>query len=122
MGLDVSARGSSADDCVWRWDSLPGEGEGDVLVNCRSTLGESVCVSLAQITVYVNKVGPYFNPQETYHYYSLPVCRPEKVSCPLSQPPLTTPPGASCQSDSGRGAGRRQEGCLWLQHWLPRIL
>ena len=32
-----------------------------------------------QITVYVNKVGPYFNPQETYHYYSLPVCRPNKV-------------------------------------------
>jgi transmembrane 9 superfamily protein 1 len=32
-----------------------------------------------KITVYVNKVGPYFNPQETYHYYSLPVCRPNKV-------------------------------------------
>lgn len=34
---------------------------------------------LTQITVYVNKVGPYFNPQETYHYYSLPVCRPDRV-------------------------------------------
>ncbi|PFX14376.1 Transmembrane 9 superfamily member 1, partial [Stylophora pistillata] len=31
------------------------------------------------VPLYVNKVGPYFNPQETYHYYSLPVCRPEKV-------------------------------------------
>ncbi len=31
------------------------------------------------MTVYVNKVGPYANPQETYHYYSLPVCRPTKV-------------------------------------------
>ncbi|XP_030254629.1 transmembrane 9 superfamily member 1-like isoform X1 [Sparus aurata] len=31
------------------------------------------------VTLYVNKVGPYHNPQETYHYYTLPVCRPEKV-------------------------------------------
>lgn len=29
--------------------------------------------------MYVNKVGPYSNPHETYHYYSLPVCHPEKV-------------------------------------------
>ena len=28
--------------------------------------------------LYVNKVGPYFNPHETYHYYQLPVCRPDK--------------------------------------------
>ncbi len=28
----------------------------------------------------MNKVGPYFNPQETYHYYSLPMCRPDKVN------------------------------------------
>ncbi|XP_048590054.1 transmembrane 9 superfamily member 1 isoform X2 [Nematostella vectensis] len=32
-----------------------------------------------KIAMFVNKVGPYFNPQETYHYYSLPVCRPNKV-------------------------------------------
>lgn len=32
------------------------------------------------VTLYVNKVGPYHNPQETYHYYTLPVCSPEKVS------------------------------------------
>jgi transmembrane 9 superfamily protein 1 len=32
-----------------------------------------------KVTVFVNKVGPYFNPQETYHYYSLPVCRPVTV-------------------------------------------
>ncbi|KAK3751998.1 hypothetical protein QZH41_010966 [Actinostola sp. cb2023] len=31
------------------------------------------------IAMFVNKVGPYFNPQETYHFYSLPVCRPQKV-------------------------------------------
>ncbi|XP_041717460.2 transmembrane 9 superfamily member 1 [Coregonus clupeaformis] len=31
------------------------------------------------VTLYVNKVGPYHNPQETYHYYMLPVCRPKEV-------------------------------------------
>jgi len=31
------------------------------------------------VTLYVNKVGPYHNPQETYHYYTLPVCRPKEV-------------------------------------------
>ena len=36
-------------------------------------------VSYTQVPVYVNKVGPYFNPHETYHYYQLPVCRPNKV-------------------------------------------
>ncbi|XP_005109383.3 transmembrane 9 superfamily member 1 [Aplysia californica] len=32
-----------------------------------------------KVLVYVNKVGPYFNPHETYHYYQLPVCRPQKI-------------------------------------------
>jgi transmembrane 9 superfamily protein 1 len=32
-----------------------------------------------QVPVYVNKVGPYFNPHETYHYYQLPVCRPTQI-------------------------------------------
>ncbi|KAJ8406985.1 hypothetical protein AAFF_G00292610 [Aldrovandia affinis] len=32
-----------------------------------------------KVTLYVNKVGPYHNPQETYHYYMLPVCRPKEV-------------------------------------------
>ncbi|KAH3748748.1 hypothetical protein DPMN_183198 [Dreissena polymorpha] len=31
------------------------------------------------VIMYVNKVGPYFNPHETYHYYQLPVCRPKKI-------------------------------------------
>ncbi|XP_028649532.1 transmembrane 9 superfamily member 1 [Erpetoichthys calabaricus] len=31
------------------------------------------------VILYVNKVGPYHNPQETYHYYKLPVCRPKEV-------------------------------------------
>ncbi|XP_042036710.1 transmembrane 9 superfamily member 1-like [Salvia splendens] len=29
------------------------------------------------VTLWVNKVGPYNNPQETYNYYSLPFCRPK---------------------------------------------
>lgn len=27
------------------------------------------------MTLWVNKVGPYNNPQETYNYYSLPFCK-----------------------------------------------
>ncbi|GLU16347.1 hypothetical protein SLE2022_327850 [Rubroshorea leprosula] len=29
-----------------------------------------------RVILWVNKVGPYNNPQETYNYYSLPFCRP----------------------------------------------
>ncbi|XP_047479046.1 transmembrane 9 superfamily member 1-like [Penaeus chinensis] len=32
-----------------------------------------------EVILYVNKVGPYFNPHETYHYYQLPVCRPKII-------------------------------------------
>ena len=28
-------------------------------------------------TLWVNKVGPYNNPQETYQYFDLPFCRPD---------------------------------------------
>eukprot|EP01147_Barroeca_monosierra_P004575 gene4574-6771_t len=31
-----------------------------------------------KVPIFVNKVGPFFNTHETYHYYSLPVCRPDK--------------------------------------------
>ena len=31
------------------------------------------------VNLWVNKVGPYHNPQETYVYYSLPFCRPKKL-------------------------------------------
>ncbi|XP_042433677.1 transmembrane 9 superfamily member 1-like [Zingiber officinale] len=30
------------------------------------------------ITLWVNKVGPYNNPQETYNYYTLPFCHPSE--------------------------------------------
>ncbi|XP_046560989.1 transmembrane 9 superfamily member 1-like [Haliotis rubra] len=42
-------------------------------VNCRNYKENE------QVQLYVNKVGPYFNPHETYHYYQLPVCRPVKI-------------------------------------------
>ena len=29
------------------------------------------------VTLWVNTVGPYHNPQETYPYYSLPYCKQE---------------------------------------------
>ncbi|KAG8455382.1 hypothetical protein GDO86_001541 [Hymenochirus boettgeri] len=32
-----------------------------------------------QVMLYVNKVGPYHNPQETYHFYQLPVCAPQQI-------------------------------------------
>lgn len=28
------------------------------------------------VTIWLGRVGPYFNPHEQYHFYSLPVCRP----------------------------------------------
>ncbi|KAI4338745.1 hypothetical protein MLD38_023764 [Melastoma candidum] len=31
------------------------------------------------VPLYVNKVGPFANPSETYEYYSLPLCRPDVV-------------------------------------------
>lgn len=31
-----------------------------------------------EVILYVNRVGPYANPQETYMYYSLPFCKPEE--------------------------------------------
>lgn len=30
------------------------------------------------VKLWVNKVGPYNNPQETYNYYSLPFCKPSE--------------------------------------------
>lgn len=51
-----------------------------ILILCLS-LGRALSYKQGEnVTLYVNKVGPYHNPQETYHYYTLPVCRPEKVS------------------------------------------
>ncbi|KAK1264283.1 hypothetical protein QJS04_geneDACA008495 [Acorus gramineus] len=32
------------------------------------------------VPLYVNKVGPTKNPSETYQYYDLPFCRPEKMT------------------------------------------
>lgn len=32
-----------------------------------------------EVPFEVNKIGPYSNPSETYEYYSLPFCRPDKI-------------------------------------------
>ncbi len=32
-----------------------------------------------EVPFEVNKIGPYANPSETYEYYSLPFCQPEKL-------------------------------------------
>ncbi|XP_061614302.1 transmembrane 9 superfamily member 1 [Phyllopteryx taeniolatus] len=50
-----------------------------VLVLCFLTAAALGYKQGDNVTVYVNKVGPYHNPQETYHFYTLPVCRPDKV-------------------------------------------
>jgi len=49
----------------------------------------AVCLLLAQLSgafeqgeqvpLYANKVGPFANPSELYHYYSLPFCRPKEI-------------------------------------------
>jgi transmembrane 9 superfamily member 3 len=31
-----------------------------------------------EVVVWVNKVGPFQNPQESYAYYDLPFCKPKK--------------------------------------------
>jgi len=40
---------------------------------------KKLCLQYGQdeaVKLWVNKVGPYNNPQETYNYYSLPFCHP----------------------------------------------
>lgn len=34
------------------------------------------------VRLWVNKVGPYDNPQETYNYYYLPFCAPREAGKP----------------------------------------
>ena len=44
-----------------------------------SILFFKLCLQYGQeepVKLWVNKVGPYNNPQETYNYYSLPFCHP----------------------------------------------
>ncbi|KAL4541378.1 hypothetical protein Ndes2437B_g05748 [Nannochloris sp. 'desiccata'] len=38
--------------------------------------GKHVYTPGEKLTLWVNKVGPYNNPQETYNYYMLPFCKP----------------------------------------------
>jgi hypothetical protein len=32
-----------------------------------------------EVPFYVNKIGPYSNPSETYEFYSLPFCAPREI-------------------------------------------
>lgn len=74
---------------VMQWDTV-----GRLSAGCRGMMGLDRVLLLIlfsssgwtltykqgeNVTLYVNKVGPYHNPQETYHYYTLPVCSPQKV-------------------------------------------
>uniref|UniRef100_A0A0N5CUB9 Transmembrane 9 superfamily member n=1 Tax=Thelazia callipaeda TaxID=103827 RepID=A0A0N5CUB9_THECL len=38
-----------------------------------------IALFVFQVEVFVNKIGPYFNKHETYHFYQLPLCRPVMV-------------------------------------------
>ncbi|KAG6487356.1 hypothetical protein ZIOFF_055942 [Zingiber officinale] len=57
---------------------------GDIIMQCQAeelvTLQDLDRIYQAGdlVTLWVNKVGPYNNPQETYNYYSLPFCRPSE--------------------------------------------
>lgn len=37
------------------------------------------CLHSHGLFVFWWQVGPYYNPSETYPYYTLPVCKPEKI-------------------------------------------
>ena len=43
-----------------------------------------------QVVLWLNKIGPFHNPQETYPYYSLPFCKPSipELELAKSQPRL----------------------------------
>lgn len=64
--LDMYVLHSLAVLCVWSMVPSPITGDN------RYKQGDTVML-------YVNKVGPYHNPQETYHYYQLPVCAPTQI-------------------------------------------
>eukprot|EP00924_Labyrinthula_sp_SR-Ha-C_P001634 maker-scaffold_18-snap-gene-4.43-mRNA-1 protein AED:0.02 eAED:0.02 QI:86/1/1/1/0.5/0.4/5/532/596 len=31
-----------------------------------------------EVVLWINRIGPYYNPQETYFYYQLPFCKPDE--------------------------------------------
>eukprot|EP00614_Pseudopedinella_elastica_P018525 CAMPEP_0172652632 /NCGR_PEP_ID=MMETSP1068-20121228/243413_1 /TAXON_ID=35684 /ORGANISM="Pseudopedinella elastica, Strain CCMP716" /LENGTH=602 /DNA_ID=CAMNT_0013467047 /DNA_START=75 /DNA_END=1883 /DNA_ORIENTATION=+ len=41
-----------------------------------------------RVNLWVNKVGPYHNPQETYEYFKLPYCKPE-LGVKLTKKPMS---------------------------------
>ncbi|WZZ13447.1 hypothetical protein YC2023_106536 [Brassica napus] len=62
-------------DLLWRLDPADqAVNIGNLVVYCLITRQYNYQAN-EQVTLWVNKVGPYNNPQETYNYYSLPFCR-----------------------------------------------
>ncbi|KAK9858026.1 hypothetical protein WJX84_004925 [Apatococcus fuscideae] len=49
-----------------------------VLSLCRAAESNHKYTDGEDVRLWVNKVGPYNNPQETYNYYYLPFCQPDK--------------------------------------------
>ena len=43
-----------------------------------ATAGKQSYKTHDKVPLYVNKVGPFNNPSETYQYYNLPFCKPAK--------------------------------------------
>ena len=58
------------------WDAAPHTASTDLwTLSMQYKHGEAV-------RLWVNKVGPYDNPQETYNYYYLPFCAPTDAGKP----------------------------------------
>ncbi|CAM8913434.1 unnamed protein product [Rhodiola kirilowii] len=49
------------------------------IIKVRSSSGEHRYNVGDQVPLFVNKVGPFSNPSETYEYYDLPFCRPGEI-------------------------------------------
>jgi transmembrane 9 superfamily member 3 len=47
-----------------------------LLPSCSGSLATHRYLPDERVNLYVNKIGPYNNPLETYPYYSLPYCHP----------------------------------------------
>jgi len=55
----------------------------DVRSSCWRKAGSVQYAVGEKVRLWVNKVGPYNNPQETYNYYYLPFCAPPSEQKPM---------------------------------------
>ena len=71
---------------------------------CLSSLSTHKYEKGERVELFLNKIGPYANPQENYAYYNLPFCHPEDVERPVQEvlcfegtsPVSTTVTGTGC--------------------------